>query len=369
MKYNTVISDIHEISRCWKYLIDKEGRYNVIAYATSRNNAPKKLDDVVVIDYEQLSILYEKKAVQKIVIPRERFVDQSMLISDLERHGVDRRDVLLTGKLWQGTSSIEEYDGAAYLPYLEIHVADQCNLNCKGCEHYSGLVNKAIFHSPERIKADLQRLHSLIDDIYRIRILGGEPLLNEKICTIMMYVREVYPESDINIVTNGLLLKNMNDNFFDTCRENNVSLYISYYPPMIGKMEDLRSFLDDKCVRYTITSLMSTFRIKYTMEKQSDVEGIFRSCAQAHCYNLYDGKIAACFLPFTTKYFNEYFEKKLPEDGAVNIYDDYLTTKTLKQKLQTPFERCSFCKMHYKTISWDTICKPNQLSDWVYDLQ
>lgn len=55
---------------------------------------------------------------------------------------------------------------AKYLPYLEFHVADHCNLNCAACEHFSALADKKI-HGLEEIKSGLDRLSKYIDDIDR----------------------------------------------------------------------------------------------------------------------------------------------------------------------------------------------------------
>ena len=339
------ISDIHEISREWKYLLDNSvhKNYEVAVYVTGRSSFPDMLDGIPVINYLQFSSLYNKGIISKFILPRERFYDQSKLISDLKILGVERKDILLTENInnfsAQNLDEILDYDSAPYLPYLEFHIVDQCNLNCKGCEHYSGLVKHSHFHNDKNIYRDLQQLKQFITDIGKIRILGGEPLLHPNIERILQFTREVYPQSDIHIVTNGIL-KHMPKTFFSTCKRNNIYLYISYYPPMIGKMNEIKTILEANEIEYHITSLMSSFRIKYTLNKQVDVETIFDNCPQAHCYNLYEGKIGACFLPFTTKYFNEYFNLNLPTNEAIDLYDKTLTTKKLKTYLQTPIERC-----------------------------
>ena len=130
---------------------------------------------------------------------------------------------------------------------------------------------------------------------------------------------------------------------------------------------EIKTILEANEIEYHITSLMSSFRIKYTLNKQVDVETIFDNCPQAHCYNLYEGKIGACFLPFTTKYFNEYFNLNLPTNEAIDLYDKTLTTKKLKTYLQTPIERCHYCMPKYKEITWDTIDNPSGLSDWIIE--
>ncbi len=82
----------------------------------------------------------------------------------------------------------------------------------------------------------------------------------------------------------------------------------------------IRILGEKKHVKFGISPLNKEFTIKQTVSPHNDKREIFLQCIQAHCHNLYEGKIAACFLPFTTKYFNAYYNKNLPEDGALDLY-------------------------------------------------
>ena len=216
---------------------------------------------------------------------------------------------------------------------------------------------------------DITYFHSLIDDIGVIRILGGEPLLNIEINRYMELTRNLYPNARIYVVTNGMLLKSMPDSFYQTLEQNNILLSISFYPPMKDTMPGVLPYLDERHVNYTITPLNTEFGKKQLLEPQSDDDTImaFYKCTQKMCNNFYDGKIAACFLPFTTKYFNETFDKNLPEDGSIDIYELGLTTRKLKERLMYPFLRCRYCSAETEMIPWDVMENPTTLSDWVKD--
>lgn len=67
------------------------------------------------------------------------------------------------------------------IPYIEYHVADHCNLNCKGCVHFSPLVSQEEFADFAVVEKDLKRLHQIVEYIEEIHILGGEPLLNKEL--------------------------------------------------------------------------------------------------------------------------------------------------------------------------------------------
>lgn len=239
-------------------------------------------------------------------------------------------------------------------------------MNCKACEHYSGLVKEPHFPKLDEFTRDFERLHEFIDDIGVIRILGGEPLLNRQVNEYIKLSRRLYPQTVINVVTNAILLPKMPEDFFKTLRQCNAGIHISFYPPLESKMPAIKQFLEAKRVRFYISPLNRTFTMKQTLKAHDRPMEIFLQCFQANCHNLYEGKIAACFLPFTTKYFNAYYGKNLPEDGALDLYDTGLTTEKLKAHLLTPFERCRYCTSPVE-VEWKTISHPSPLSDWVND--
>ena len=317
--------------------------------------------------------LYREGKIRRILIPREYLSGQTRLRQFLMQGGISIEDIWITRRLnWTMFEDdnlnriAEPYLQASYLPYLEFHIADQCNLNCKACEHYAALVKEQHFPDLKRFTADITELKRYIDDIGVIRILGGEPLLNPEVNEYVKLCRRLYPQSTVYIVTNALLLMSMPQSFFDTMKNANAIIHISFYPPLQDKMGDISNFLKEKGVRYLITSVMNEFTVKQTLKRQENVDEIFSDCFQALCNNLYEGKIASCFLPFTTKYFNAYFDKHLPEDGAIDLYDKTLTTEKLKRKLMTPFERCRYCTAPV-AIKWDFAKRPSVLSDWVND--
>ena len=217
----------------------------------------------------------------------------------------------------------------------------------------------------KKFTEDFKQLHKFIEDFGAVRILGGEPLLNSEVSEYVKVCREIYPNSPLHVVTNAILLPKMSDEFFDTVRENNAIIWISFYPPMKDKMPALKKLLADKKVMYFIGGMIETF-LKHQSLKKNNPNEIFRPCGWSQCHNLCDGKIAACYKPFVTKYFNAYYNKNLPEDGALDLYEKGLTTEKIKKFLLTPFERRSYCTPPI-AAKWDTVKYPSPITDWTND--
>ena len=342
---------------------------NVTAFVTWEENVPFQINDIAVLNPIQLAALYRKKVIRKIILPREVYTWQNKMLDDLQLLNLKLDDVYICARLAESMNFldfVEPYYSAKYLPYLEFHVADHCNMNCKACEHYSALVKEPRFTDLEKFTRDFEQLHKFIDDIGRIRILGGEPLLNPEINEYVKLSHRLYPQSVIRVVTNALLLPKMSEDFFETLRQNNVGIDISFYPPAQSKIEQIPKLLTEKKVEFSVSPLLETFTIKQTLNPHNNAREIFLKCFQASCRNLYDGKIAACFLPFTTKYFNAYYKKNLPEDGALDLYEKDLTTEKLKKFLSLPFERCRYCTQPI-SVEWGTVSHPSPITDWTND--
>ena len=332
--------------------------------------------DLPVIPHELVRAYFESGIAEVLIVPDECYVGLNDYLTAFFLVGINLEYVYIARRIENSCSSKDEimdaftpYYSCRKLPYLEFHVADHCNLNCANCEHYSGLVKGDVFPDFDKFSKDIRQLRNFINDIGIIRILGGEPLLNPQIEDYIKLVSEVYPDSIIKVVTNALLLKSMPESFFDTlnsCHEGS-GVHISLYPVMKDHIDPVLKMLKEKKTHYVVSPVIDKFRKQQSLTPGNDEETArkYTHCYQKGCVNLYDGKIASCFLPFTTKYFNEYFDKDLPEDGTIDLYEDGLTIEKIMHRLSTPFERCRYCTEPVE-LPWHVIHEPSILDDWVH---
>ena len=338
----------------------------------TNNSIPPEIGsagDAAILNPSQFAALYRQKYIDKIIFPRENCIAQQPMLTKLQLFGVNVDDIYITERLGNDVDLMnffQPYTSASYLPYLEFHIVDHCNMNCKYCSHYSGLVKTPKFTNLENFTRDFKQLKKFIDDIGTVRILGGEPLLNPEVAEYVKLSRSFYPLSNIFVATNAILLPKMPESFFDTLRENRVGIHITLYPPLKSKMPAIKKLLENEQVMFAISDAKETFNNSQTLKRHNQGREIFLKCFAANCHNLYEGKIAACYLPFMTKYFNAYYGKDLPEDGALDLYEDGLTTEKIKRFLLTPFERCRYCTSNI-AVKWEPIKYPSPITDWTND--
>ena len=323
------------------------------------------------ISVEEFGRRYAAGELTAIVIPKEYYIQQNELVLALLRAGVEVEDIYDGIRLNpQIRNQPEAIAGLItpmlqdpYLPYLEYHVADHCNLNCKYCTHYSPLVQQPVYTEFDSFTEDLRQLKRYIGDIGVIRILGGEPLLNPELPRFIEFTRKLYPASIITIVTNGMLIDRLESALLECMKENMAFFHISFYPPLEDKVQEIQRFLFEKGIPYTITPMITEFNKTQTLVPQGD-EDFFYSCFQATCTCLHNGKAAPCYTPFTTKYFNAAFGQELPADEGVDLYDETMTAPMLKALLLVPMRRCRYCT-EGKACAWEIVGKNSVLEDWV----
>lgn len=245
-----------------------------------------------------------------------------------------------------GDLSIEKilvpYEDSSQLFYLEVHAADHCNLNCKGCMHFSSLVKEKLFPDFKQLSDDVHQLRKFIKHIDIIRVLGGEPLLNPELDRYITLLREAYPYANINIVTNGLLVANMSETLCKTVRDNKIHVHVSLYPPVKNKKEKIEAFLKKNGITFQISDCIDTFTSTYQTKPFVDKTYAKEHC-EIFCNNLRDGKISCCPQIIYTHYYNECFGTTYPvEDGMIDIYK-IGSARELHQSLDKPVSLCSYC--------------------------
>ena len=113
---------------------------------------------------------------------------------------------------------------------FEVQVAEHCNLKCINCNHFAPLA-KNQFLDIENYTRDCERLSVLFGaEIEFINLMGGEPLLHPQIIDIMKITRKNFQRGEIRLVTNGLLLSDMKQEFWGACKANRIELHITKYP-------------------------------------------------------------------------------------------------------------------------------------------
>ena len=236
--------------------------------------------------------------------------------------------------------------------YFEIHLVEHCNLKCQCCDNFSAIAQEE-FLDKKTFSKDIKRMSELFD-IKWFRLLGGEPLLHPNIDFFIKESRKYFPNSEIRLTTNGILLTKMKKSFWKHCNENNIIIEITYYPINLdwNKIKELGEQNNVKIMYFDNkpTDKKISHRNPINDKGNQDINYNFRVCYQVnHCMSLKQGKIYPCTCIPNIYHFNKFFNKNLQvsDKDCIDIYQN--DAKAIDEFLRHPVPFCAYCNVKNRT--------------------
>jgi len=253
-----------------------------------------------------------------------------------------------------------------HLHRLLYHVTDHCNLNCKGCTHFSNIAEEH-FSDPGQYRRELGRVRELFSDITEIFLLGGEPLMHPELESFIETTREYFSRSRVNVMTNGVLLPRMRQSFWDAMREADAWLLCDDYP--IGaSRETIDALARTQGVNIEWTEPREEFfKFPIDLEGNQDPAASFRACRGVmNCPVMRDGRIYPCAYAAFIDIFQRKFDVEGIEAGekdSISIHEDPYEVMDF---LLNPIPWCAHCDFDSKE-GYEWAHSKGSIDEWVAD--
>jgi sulfatase maturation enzyme AslB (radical SAM superfamily) len=250
--------------------------------------------------------------------------------------------------------------------YVDINVVAHCNLKCKYCANFCP-VTREKYIDLEEYDRDCRRTAVLCKGkIKTIRLLGGEPLLHPRLTEVMDITRRHFPLSGIDLVTNGLLLLKMSDEFWRKCGEYGVKVAISHYPIEL-QYEKIKAAAKKYKVKTEYgKKARGMYKWLLDLSGSQDSRESHSYCFRANqCTVLQEGKIYNCSLPSWVQYFNEYFGQNLEvsEKDYIDIYK-VESFEEIRTFLENPIPFCKYCNTKGMEYNYQWAISKKEISEW-----
>ncbi len=253
--------------------------------------------------------------------------------------------------------------------HIEVNINKNCNLNCKGCDHFAPIAEADILELSV-FERDMKRLAEIMTGyINRIILLGGEPLLNKKLLDYVKIARLCLPDTEVFIATNGTLLDKMKNDFWSGLKENKAGLMVTKYPVNLD-YNALRKQAEAMGIvwEYLGSSESGRFLWHFPLDisGKQDALDSFIHCVNANaCHTLERGKLYTCSIAPNIKAFNKYFGENVPltEADSINIHKAK-NAKEVLEFLAKPINFCRYCNVKGRTYDhpWDVSRK--EIEEW-----
>jgi len=255
------------------------------------------------------------------------------------------------------------------LEHVELMVINSCQLSCRACATFSDLKHSGYVTWKEGKTQLLPWLERL--DLECVGIMGGEPLINPELKEWLTGLRELLPNTQIRLPTNGLLLHKHMD-LVDLMNDiGNCILKISYHVDnttlrrvvkhIIGAY-DFRPVTEYGINRWSTpndfkfqinnpTKFLKSYKNDYhDMEPHdSDPKDAFGICVCQRCAFLHDGKLFKCSIAGLTPVLHSRFGEPNKEawtpylDSGLSVDCSEDDLESFIQNFGRPHDICRQC--------------------------
>lgn len=253
---------------------------------------------------------------------------------------------------------------------FDVALAEHCNLNCYGCNHFSNITEEK-YADYDELDRDFARIAELFGNRVRdVHLLGGEPLLNTHIADFIYLTRARFPEATVDLLTNAILLPQMEKKFWTACRECNVKVRITKYPIKIDfdKIEHIACAEKVKLEYFDHTGEVVKTSDKYTLDITGSQNGnrAFMLCFMANrCTYYTHGRLYPCPVAGNIFAFNKKFNTNLVESTGdyIDIYKAK-SSEEIMAFLSKPIPFCRYCDIDGRchNIEWHVSSKT--IDEW-----
>ena len=256
------------------------------------------------------------------------------------------------------------------LSYFVLNILDHCNLKCKGCDHFAAIAEER-FVPAQTIESDLKQISNLTEGaVTRIGIMGGEPLLHPDLLEVISAARKAFPNSLLQLISNGILLLKQSDDFWNVLRENNIQLVLTKYPINLD-YEHMEEIAKTNNVNYSYNSrtgkvLKTLYKMPMDIAGRQDPKKSFWNCFHANTKPLLmEGRLYPCTIIPNVSHFNKKFFTNMEHEknDYLNIYD-VKDIMELFSFLNTPKPFCRYCKTHERTFGSPWERSKQDINEW-----
>ena len=372
---NVAIITWGDESRILYDLLHRNG-YNIVCIIEDNNcKWDLRYKEAPIVSSGKGAVMFEAGSIEKFIVPS---LDEQLNYRAekmISAYGIDLDNLLyapietLKGELSDGEkiAKICIYTERTELETMEIHAAEHCNLNCKICSMFCGLVETCDFPCYQEFEEGIKQLKNFFPHIKKFRIIGGEPLLNPELDKYIRLIRNVYPYTDIRLISNGILVTKMSDQLIQTIIDNDVTFIVTQYISLKHSIDEINRFLSKTGIRYIVTEAVLEFQKIYNALGDSDIDENFYRCHwKGSCATMYGTKIATCYVPFVIHYLSDKFNLAIEETGKIDLMEEGLTAQEIIKRMHTPFDMCRYCAPKGNWTEWERLPDKNNttIQDW-----
>jgi len=250
------------------------------------------------------------------------------------------------------------------LYHFDIHITDHCNLNCKGCGHFSNLSKKNDLDLGS-FDSDMAAMAARLR-VKQIYLLGGEPLLHPQVDKFVRVARRHFPDTRLYVVSNGVLVTRMGSQFWEALEETRTILLCDDYPIDLP-VEEINALGVQHGVSVEWTDERGQFfKVPIDLDGRQDPDDSFLRCTGINNCPMYkDGRLYPCAFPAYVHAFQERFGLTgldAAESDSISIRD--FDGREIMKFMSRSIPWCRHCNFDaFEMFEWGR--SQGRIEEWV----
>ena len=238
-----------------------------------------------------------------------------------------------------------------FIRCVDLVITEKCSLKCKDCSNLMQYYLKPKNYHLQSVLDSIDSLFSKVDEVYEMRVIGGEPMMNRDIHLIMDRLTSEEKIKRIVIYTNATIP--LREHQIESFKSDKVMFLITDYHELSRNREQLINTCQENGIDYhaqPVGGWVDWAEIKKFNRTPKENQRVFDFCCAKNNVTLMAGDSKLYNCPFAANgYTLDAFPREIAEEGTGDIIDVSDENPDLKKKIQDFVYRkdfvsaCEYC--------------------------
>ena len=174
-------------------------------------------------------------------------------------------------------------------------LSTKCSLRCRDCNNLIPLFNSKSDLNTDKIISSLKNILNVIDSIYRLELIGGEPFLASNLEDVLQFVLRQEKIVTVEMTTNGTIIPK--ESLIPLLQNEKVKICISDYNDIVD-CKNIIEFCKKHDLRYQVLHIKQWINSGGIMKRFRSIEQLkhqYLSCQSSYfCKTLFEDKLFQC---------------------------------------------------------------------------
>lgn len=180
---------------------------------------------------------------------------------------------------------------------VDLIVTERCSMKCRDCSNLMQYYERPENADLNEMFQTIDRLSSEMDEVYEVRVIGGEPFMNKEVHLVVEKLTSKANINKVSIFTNATILPR--EHQWEAFEHEKVRFFITEYD-LSKKLQPLTAELERRGIAY-VCEKANGWTDCASLEKHnrttSENEALFSQCCAKNLATLAHGKLYRC--PFS----------------------------------------------------------------------